>query len=365
MTKFFSFLLVLIICSSIQAQQIEHFSYSQCGGIKDSLSVSSAPEGAERIYDRIISQKYANNILKLRFGKLSNCAGISNSNSFFSGDTLRITFDEFVPIKIDTLEDGSVVTTSEWLACDCYFESDYVISDLPKEPLTILVNGTEIKHHPKYKTYPVTFELLDGDTINYTDKYGLQQGKWIVDLPNNGYIRGFQKDGQYIIRDYKSFYDNNQLKGEYVLDSLGRGFGRQFYPNGNLRSMHTKTGIDKEVLIYYYENGNVKRHHIDTDMNSDVTLQFYENGNLEKASMFQAWNEYYANGQLKIKRLYSNNPKNIWAIYYYDTGETMAIYYIEEENFSVKRRWWECFDKSGKSVSKEYLVKQGYDFIRN
>jgi antitoxin component YwqK of YwqJK toxin-antitoxin module len=364
MTKFLSSLLTLIICISIQAQRIEHFSYSQCGGNKDSLSVSSVPEGAERIYDRIISQEYANNILKLRFGKLSNCAGISNPNSFFSRDTLKIIFDDFVT-RIDTMEDGSIVESHDIVMCDCYFESDYVISDLPKEPLTILVNGTEIQNHPKYKTYPVTFEVLDGDTINYIDKYGLEQGKWIVDIPNGGYIRGFQKDGKYITRDYKSYYDNNQLKGEYVLDSIGRGFGRQFYSNGNLMSVHTKTGVDKEVLIYYYENGNVKRHYINTDMSRDVTLEFYENGNLEKTSMFRAWNEYYANGQLKIKRLYSNNPKNIWAMYFYDTGETMAIYYIETDNFSVKRRWWECFDKSGKSVSKEYLVKQGYDFIRD
>jgi len=118
-------------------------------------------------------------MLKIGFGALSNCAGMSNPNSSFNSDTLKISFDEFIP-KIDTMEDGSIVTTSEWLACDCYFESEYVISDLPKKPSTILLNGEEVKYHPdKYRTYPITFELLDRDTINYTDKYGFEQGLWI------------------------------------------------------------------------------------------------------------------------------------------------------------------------------------------
>ena len=48
----------------------------------------------------------------------------------------------------------------------------------------------------KYITYPVQFELLNGDTINYTDKYGFKQGKWIENITTNELI--INREGFYI-----------------------------------------------------------------------------------------------------------------------------------------------------------------------
>lgn len=347
---------VSFIGNHLGAQEIVDFEYSECDNSCD----------FERIIDRISYQGYNYGILKIGFGTISNCAGMFNPSVKYYQDTLRINYEDF-KVTEGILEDGSEVEFTEKTTCDCYFESEYKISGLSKNPSVILLNDKHLEYHPdKYKIYAETFQILDGDTVNYKDKYGFEQGLWLLDFPFGGYSIGFQKDGKYITLERKLYHENGQLKSELNLDSLGRGFGKSFYEDGVIESIFVQTSKGQTTDISYYPNGNLRSQNLYSGEIGDINLLFHDNGNLKRISGIQTWNEYYETGTLQEQRLFSNNPENIWAIYYYESGETMAINYIEKGEFGqVKNRSWKYFDKTGNEVSKDALIEEGYSFLRD
>lgn len=351
MKRILTFSLILL-SNNIFAQKIESFTFSECD---DSCDM-------ERVVNRIAYSDYRDNILTIEFGTISNCAGMFNPTAKFSKDTLWITYEDFIT-RIEYDEEGNKVHIEEVIMCDCYFISEYEISGLPNRAEVVLLNGEVMNYYPDmYKLYPVTFEILEGDTINYTDKYGFEQGKWVIDFPNGGYSIGYQEDGVYVWLERKTYFSNGDLRSDYSKDSLGRGFGKTYDENQNVYSHLTETGAFRSSHTWYYPSGNVKRQYIVTD-NSTCEIEFYEDGQLMKISAPGIWNEYYQSGQIKEHRLYNKSPQNIWAIYYYENGEYLAVHYIKETNLTTSDSWWEYFDPEGSSTTKEYIKENGYEWI--
>ena len=345
------------------AQDIVSYSYSECDETCD----------YDRIVNRISAQTLKQDTLTLYFGTISNCAGIHNPTAGLSGDTLRISYEDFIT-TVDTLMNGDIRALETIVMCDCYYDSEFVLAGITTDPKVILLQDEVIEYYPdKYRLFPVTFEIDDGDTVNYTDKYGFPQGKWISDYPNGGYSVGYQKDGEYLSLDRVIYTSENQIRSIYQKDTLGRGFGRSYYDNQNLESIFIEPEGNKQNRIRYYKNGNVQSlqttnddyHDPPVTYSNDLSVTYYENGNIKKISSRDVWNEYYENGPLKIRRLYSDNPLHIWSMYYYDNGNIMAIHYIKDQGGGTSKRWWDCYAIDGKKVSKQFLVDHGYDFIRD
>jgi hypothetical protein len=63
--------------------------------------------------------------------------------------------------------------------------------------------------------------------------------------------------------------------------------------------------------------------------------------------------------------LLSRKKDNIWAKYYYDNGNIMAIYYVKEskKNIGQSKSWRKYYDINGKKTSKEDLIRNGYKKI--
>lgn len=233
-------ILSIVLCSSLHAQKIEHFSYSQCGGNNN----NSEPLDYERLLNRISYQNYYEGTLEIRFATMSNCAGMSNPQSSLSSDTLKITYDDFIA-KIDTLEDGSIVEVHDIVMCDCYFESEYLITELSKRPSIILLNGEVMKFNSnKYRPYPISFEILDGDTVNYIDEYGLQQGPWIFrDTKGQLLFQGTKKNDSIVVGTSYQYHKNGNLKAKLEWMNFEHSNYYEYDLNGNLVT-HKKSPFD-------------------------------------------------------------------------------------------------------------------------
>jgi hypothetical protein len=98
----------------------------------------------------------------------------------------------------------------------------------------------------KFKTYPARFKILNGDTVNYTDRYGLRQGKCTFyndSLMTKGYLEVVNDTVFKIV----FFYDNRKIK--HI-------------------STKTKPYMNYTSYIEYFESGKVKMECISNDIKS-------------------------------------------------------------------------------------------------
>lgn len=184
------------------------------------------PAGWGRIImKRIISQKFYEDTLELEIAAVVNCAGISEVDFKYNQDTLAIDYFDGKR-EIDTAT-GSMVT--ELTSCDCYFVFSFKIVGLKVIPSVVKFAGDEIHFSKeKYKTFPIKYEIYKGDTINYRDKYGMPQGRFIM-----------KDSSQVLFKDGKSiglYYSTGILKEEYRIENGRRSRYITYYENGKLKS---------------------------------------------------------------------------------------------------------------------------------
>lgn len=242
MSKFlFLVWFLIIICSTTEAQGIRSYTFSECDQSCD----------FEKVINRISYQSFNEKTLKISFGHISNCAGIHNPSATYYNDTLEIKYDDFIT-EIDTLkhydsllndsttlEITEIIETQPYVLCDCYFESEFEISGVNKNPLKIILNGTPIQYYPdKYKVQSIEFELVDGDTVNLIDKFGYRQGLWIKKHSNNQLIF-------------------NRI---YEADVIVEGTDYHYHENGNIKSKLKWVNNEHSDFYEYDLNGNITTH---------------------------------------------------------------------------------------------------------
>ena len=154
-----------------------------------------------------------------------NCA-MSDSISISSYlDSIFFTINYPVVTKEYTriLQDDSsyliLESSSYELAdCECCFTFNLTLSDYDHSiEYTFIADGDVIpftNHRFPLKT--VSFEILEGDTINYSDIYGFRQGRWLFFSPKNlCYQDAFYLDSEIIHGKLWKVYDeNNNLVSE-------------------------------------------------------------------------------------------------------------------------------------------------------
>lgn len=130
-----------------------------------------------------------------------------------------------------------------------------------------------------------TFELYNGDTINFTDKNGQKQGNWKIfdkaktKVMDEGKYVNDKKEGA-----WKKYYESGKVKSEltYVTNKAD-GYAKFYYENGNL----SEEGVwrnNKWVgdYKYYYENGKPSYvwSYNEQGKRSGTQKYFHPNGNV-------------------------------------------------------------------------------------
>jgi hypothetical protein len=102
---------------------------------------------------------------------------------------------DFIP-KV-TLKNGilklDLQETGEECECFCCYEFAFEVEGIKDDKIKIKFRDKDIElSNEKYLTYPIKYKILNGDTINYVNKYGLKQGKWAFfgadSLMNTGHV---------------------------------------------------------------------------------------------------------------------------------------------------------------------------------
>ena len=132
-----------------------------------------------QVQDRIISRELSGDTLELSIGFGAYCCLEFNGVASGKNDTLYL----------DILQnDGECM-------CYCYYEAHFFVMG-PKSiniPVKFRGRGIELSTE-KWMTFPPEFELFNGDTINYKDKYGMKQGRWFEGRDRKRY--SVYKDGK-------------------------------------------------------------------------------------------------------------------------------------------------------------------------
>jgi hypothetical protein len=156
-------LILLLLCvgiyTSVEAQLVElvDFNHSQC---QESV-------GDYTIRVRIVSKTLDSDTLKLSIGFASACCMQFNGVAEMKNDTLHVRLER---------------TTEDACFCSCCYQADFTITGIKDINIPIKFYNRVIEYSAdKYVTFSPTYSLVKRDTINYTDKYGLKQGKWFED----------------------------------------------------------------------------------------------------------------------------------------------------------------------------------------
>jgi hypothetical protein len=119
---------------------------------------------AKGLRTRIIKKEFKQNILTIEIAATATCCVDFIPKIAFSKGVINLDFEE----------------TGAGCECSCCYEFIYQIDGIKNEEIKITFRGKEIEQtSEKYLTYPINYQLSNGDTINQTDKYGLRQGIWL------------------------------------------------------------------------------------------------------------------------------------------------------------------------------------------
>ena len=187
-----------------------------------------------RLQNRIIENSQKEDTLTLRIATVAECCrDFMGEVELKNGDTLNLIYTPY----------------GRACDCNCCFELEYKIVTKMNKDFKYQLNDKPIfLTHERYKTTPVQFEILMGDTINLVDKYGMRQGYW-KQKNEKGQIT---LEGYYFNRK-DDYYDN------WLTGFTGR-WSIEYFENGHIKREDFRiNGRDLSVFRVYYPNGKIQQ----------------------------------------------------------------------------------------------------------
>jgi hypothetical protein len=165
----------------------------------------------ERCISRISSLRMSGDTLDISLGFLSSCGLSWVPKATLSGDTVYLMY--------------SVKPESEETLCYCYQCTRQVIKGVTTpNPVIVFEDSVISFSEDRYRTYPVTFDIINGDTINMTNHYGLRQGLWATKRRNHFYIFDEKDPYKYgILIKYKNGRTKYLSQDQYIVEYYRNG----------------------------------------------------------------------------------------------------------------------------------------------
>lgn len=163
-----------------------------------------------------------------------------------------------------------------------------------------------------------TFEIYNGDTINYVDANNLKQGLWKI-FNHMKNLPGYKPD--------------QVVEEGYYKDSRKVGIWRRYYPNGNIKDeIEYNNNRPSGKYKIYYENGVLQEEgEWKNNRNVGTFKRYYENGNISQEFSFNESGKregtqkyYYENGQLMIEGEWKEGKESGVLKEYYENGDLKA-----------------------------------------
>jgi hypothetical protein len=215
-----------VFCQTSKEIELIEFNQSACDKTSDPY----------RLKSRIISLSHKSDTLQIEIGFAATCCIDYVPKIKFLADTLFFSYDA-------KDEDGGCF-------CICCYSFIHKIKGIPSKNIIVKLYEEVIElSDEKYKTFPPTYTIVRGDTVNIKDKYGLKQGTWVNEISFTRY-----KNDR--ILSWGRFYENGKVQNEHDLKT---DIYREFHPNGKLKMKCNKTpGQGLTNCQQWYESGKEK-----------------------------------------------------------------------------------------------------------
>lgn len=200
------------------------FKYSTC----DEATLST------RLRTRIVKKEIKTDILTVDIATVATCC---------------VSFDPSISVKQGTLHLDFKETGTE-CECRCYYTLTYKVKGVKDRDIKIKFQNEDIEmSEEKYLTYPTKFKILNGDTINYVDKYGFRQGKWAYSNDST-MINGFFETKDDVLIKLVTLYPDKKVKSLTSREQIT-------IKDSNGRDFHTHSNYN--YYVEYFESGTKKR----------------------------------------------------------------------------------------------------------
>lgn len=264
--------LLIVLFTNAQSQKIEVVDYS--------FSPRKSHISSTNFNDCFISEKLFGDTLQIRILTSGHRNRIHSPKTKFVNDTLWISYVEGRKSKQNS---SSIFDTlpyvESYCSCKRSFELSFVFKGIDRIPKGVFISSG-IKPHAIvrdcwnnyvkrgkndfYKFIGDKFDIIDGDTVNFVDKFGKKQGLWIK-MPNLTY------EDELIIKIELEPEDEDFEERERLNDSY-----RCYFVNDEI-----KTG----EIIEYYQPFSIKKYHkVYMDFNTYKETFYDLDGNVTKVN---------------------------------------------------------------------------------
>lgn len=196
---------------------------------------------------------------------VANCSKTQKGEIELKKDTLNLVFRGTREYRVykETKNDSIEIVTEEWIEevadCDCAFNLTYKIKGLINKDYIITLNNKIIpktKHRFKIRKDKPSFKIVNNDTINYIDIYGLKQGLHIHNRTDGKqYSRIEYVDDEKVSGLTNTHYNFNGFdKVETFMKNKKYTF-RKYYKNSKLIKTCDTDGSFDEGTNCKYEMG--------------------------------------------------------------------------------------------------------------
>jgi len=204
--------------------------------IEFSQSACDRSSDPYRLKPRIVSLKQLTDTLTIEISFAATCCLDYTPEVKYSADTLYFSY----------------IAKDEGDACSCIccYSFNHKIKGINATDIIVKLYNQVIElSNEKYKTFAPSYSILNGDTINRTDKYNLKQGLWI----NESKFKKYKDDR---IITWGSLYNNGRMQNQYDLKT---DTYREYHQNGKLKmKCYGKANSDLTNCQQWYKNGKLK-----------------------------------------------------------------------------------------------------------
>lgn len=157
-----------------------------------------------------------------------------------------------------------------------------------------------------------TWEVIEGDTVNYVDENNMKQGFWQI----------FGK-----MRKIQAYQPEQVIEEGNYTNSRKQGLWTKFFPSGKTKSeIEYKNSRPNGAYKTYYENGEIEEEgNWKNNRNTGAFTRRHENGQIAQKFEFKTTGKrdgkqeyFYPNGQLMISAIISDGKEQSVTEYYED-----------------------------------------------
>ncbi|MEM5566053.1 hypothetical protein WNY78_13105 [Psychroserpens sp. AS72] len=249
--------LVSLGCEAqIEIPQLINYSSSECEEIYY--------QNRRKVQNRILNYTITDSSLVYKVFIATNCNSTDVGEIAFKNDTLKLIHHGVLEISEEIIKVNDSVTIvtevsiEEVVECDCAYELMYEIKGLKSVPKVVTLNDeliTKTKHKYKVRRKATKFNIVNNDTINLIDIYGLKQKTHITLRPDGKLLsRIYFVDNQPIYGLVKVRYNANDFDRIELHMENGIYTKRKYYKNGKLfKICDTKGVFDDDTNCIFAE----------------------------------------------------------------------------------------------------------------